>query len=119
MLVIEPAGRQLISDVDGVAVELLNEVFEGISDSDLATALRVLEVLTLRLEQEQATRTRGPGASSTPFERGRSCASCARRAHRADLMLASRSYGSPFSTECSQALPLTGARRASLRAVNR
>lgn len=53
VLFIEPAGRKLISEVDGVAAKLRNEVFEGVSDADLTTTLRVLNLLSLRLERKQ------------------------------------------------------------------
>lgn len=54
VLVIEAAGRQLISEVDGVAAELRSEAFDGLSDADLRTTLRVLNLLALRLERNHA-----------------------------------------------------------------
>lgn len=53
VLFIEPAGRTVISEVDGVAAKLRDKLFEGMSDADLASTLRVLDLLAVRLERRQ------------------------------------------------------------------
>jgi MarR family transcriptional regulator, transcriptional regulator for hemolysin len=51
-LFIEPAGRATISQIDHVASDLRNELFDGVSDGDLASTLRVLNLLAERLERK-------------------------------------------------------------------
>lgn len=52
---IQPAGESIIAEVDAVAAQMRDEVFAGVSDEDLATTLRVLDVIVSALDPDQAS----------------------------------------------------------------
>jgi MarR family transcriptional regulator for hemolysin len=49
VVLMEPAGRQALAEMDRIAEALRAEVFAGLSDSELCAALHVLEKLAARL----------------------------------------------------------------------
>jgi MarR family transcriptional regulator for hemolysin len=55
LIVIEETGRVVLSEVDMHAARIRDELFDGIGDSDLEAALRGLQQLTMRLDQNDAT----------------------------------------------------------------
>lgn len=61
-VVIEPAGEEVIAEIDMIAGNIRDEVLAGVSDQDLATTLRVLDIAMTALEpgHEQAGRARRP-----------------------------------------------------------
>ncbi len=65
-VVIEPAGVRMIEEVDVVAAQMRDEVFATVSDQDLATTLRVLDVIVCALDpqQERTPRTRRAPAAN-------------------------------------------------------
>lgn len=58
LVVIQPAGQSIIAEVDAVAAQMRDAVFAGVSDQDLATTLRVLDVVVSALEPEHVRSTR-------------------------------------------------------------
>jgi MarR family transcriptional regulator for hemolysin len=50
LVLMEPAGRRALAEMDRIAEELRTEVFAALSDAELETALYVLEQVTRRLE---------------------------------------------------------------------
>ncbi|OYX45721.1 MAG: hypothetical protein B7Y90_18465 [Alphaproteobacteria bacterium 32-64-14] len=65
-VMIQPAGASIVAEVDAVAARMRDEVFSGVNDQDLATTLRVLDVVVSSLEPEQlkATRAKRPPAGN-------------------------------------------------------
>jgi len=61
-VVIQPAGELVIAEVDAVAAQMRDEVFGSVSDADLATTFRVLDIVVTALEPEpvRAARIRRP-----------------------------------------------------------
>ena len=72
-VMIQPAGEKVIAEVDAVAAKLRDEVFSRVSDLDLATTLRVLDVVVTALEPEHE-RTAREAAVNGRFSRRRSLA---------------------------------------------
>jgi DNA-binding MarR family transcriptional regulator len=56
LIVIEPAGREAMDAFEVYAAAMRQRMFEGLSETDIAAALRVLDVLASRL-------THGPDAA--------------------------------------------------------
>jgi MarR family transcriptional regulator, transcriptional regulator for hemolysin len=50
LVVIEKAGLAVLSDIDGEASNMRNEMFQGVSDADLATVQSVLDIIVRRLD---------------------------------------------------------------------
>jgi MarR family transcriptional regulator, transcriptional regulator for hemolysin len=50
LVVIEKAGAAVLADIDGEANSMRNEMFQGVSDADLATVQSVLDILVRRLD---------------------------------------------------------------------
>lgn len=63
---IQPAGERIIAEVDAIAARMRDEVLATVSDQDLATTLRVLDIAVAALEPEHAhaSRVRKPPAAS-------------------------------------------------------
>lgn len=61
-VMIQPAGESMIAEVDAIAAKMRDEVFSRVSDLDLATTLRVLDIVVTSLEpeHERATRAKRP-----------------------------------------------------------
>lgn len=67
LVMIQPAGESIIAEVDAVAAQMRDAVFAGITDHDLATALRVLDTVVNALEPDHAPSTRVRRAPPTNF----------------------------------------------------
>lgn len=59
----EPEGRAALKRFDEQAARLRDQLFEGVSGGDMATALRVLDVVAGRLAADQI-RMRDPEAET-------------------------------------------------------
>ncbi len=55
LVLIEKAGRKVLAEVDVHAARMRKDLFSGVSDEDLDTALRVLRHLSSRLDSGQAS----------------------------------------------------------------
>ncbi len=68
-VIIKPAGKEMVREVDVVAAQLRDEAFAGIAMEDLCVTLRVLEKLggTLDPDIEGATHGETSKARSTPL----------------------------------------------------
>ena len=66
LVLIQPAGESIIEEVDVIAAQMRDEVLAGVSDQDLATALRVLDMAVAALEPENAhpVRARRPATAN-------------------------------------------------------
>lgn len=65
-VVIQPAGIEVIAEIDAVAEKMRDEVFASLSTQEIASALHVLEVVSQVLEPEhlRSHRTRNPNGSA-------------------------------------------------------
>lgn len=54
LVVMEPEGRVALKRFDDQAARLRDQLFEGVSEIDMAAALRVLDVVAARLAADQA-----------------------------------------------------------------
>ena len=50
LVVIEKTGAAVLADIDGEANSMRNEMFQGVSDADLATVQSVLDIIVRRLD---------------------------------------------------------------------
>jgi len=67
-VVIEPAGEEVIAEIDMIAGSIRDEVLAGVSDQDLTTTLRVLDIAMTALEPEgMHAGGRGRRPASTHF----------------------------------------------------
>lgn len=53
LIVLEPAGREALLEMDTLAAEMRDRLFQGIPDADLETTQRVLDLLSTRLGVDQ------------------------------------------------------------------
>ncbi|MEQ1784193.1 MAG: MarR family transcriptional regulator [Hyphomonadaceae bacterium] len=67
-VMIQPAGEQMVKQVDVIAAQLRDDAFAGISIEDMLVTLRVLETLGVRLNPDADSVTHGETsrARSTP-----------------------------------------------------
>lgn len=66
LVLIQPEGDRIIAEVDLIAAKMRDEVLAAVSDQDLTTTLRVLDIAVAALEPEHAhvMRTRKPPAAN-------------------------------------------------------
>ncbi|MEZ6030867.1 MAG: MarR family transcriptional regulator [Hyphomonadaceae bacterium] len=67
LVLIQPAGESIIEEVDAIAAQMRDEVLADVSDQDLATALRVLDMAVAALEPEHAHPMRARRPATTNF----------------------------------------------------
>ena len=67
LVLIQPAGESIIAEVDAIAARMRDDVFAGVSDQDLATTLRVLDIVVSALEPEHVRSTRVRRAPPSNF----------------------------------------------------
>lgn len=52
-IVLTPEGRDLVSKIEARLADLRGELFDGVSGEDIETALRVLDVLSVRIAERR------------------------------------------------------------------
>ena len=60
IIVLEPAGRAVLLGIEQLASDLRDELFDGISDAELAVARRVLDTLSARLRAPETVHASRP-----------------------------------------------------------
>lgn len=67
LVLIQPAGERVIAEVDLIAAKMRDEVLAAVSDQDLTTTLRVLDIAVAALEPEHVHASRPRKAPAANF----------------------------------------------------